>query len=113
MYISSLGLMKHVKKLIVPYELSRTELELLRELSKSAYSISDLARKIGKSPSSAMEAVTRLQVRGFVDFERLGNKKIVKLSEAKHAQLIRELFLTYPHVSWQNVLSFSGIIPLL
>ena len=101
-----------MKKLFEPYELSRTELEIFKELTRSPASISELAERVGKSPPSAMEAVEKLQVKGFADFERHGNKKIVMLSQAKHAQLLRELFLTSPHISWQDLLSFSGILPL-
>lgn len=102
-----------MKKLFEPYELSRTELEIFRELAQSPASISELAGKVGKSPPSAKVAVEKLQSKGFADFERHGNKKIVRLSQAKHAQILRELFLTYPHISWPDLLSFSGILPLL
>src|SRR2546428_30275 len=102
-----------MKKLSEPYGFSRTELEVFKELIPSSASISDLSRRINKSPPTVMVAVETLQEKGLVDFEKKGNRKIIKTSESKHAHLLQELFLEFPHISWQEVLSYSGIIPLL
>ncbi len=102
-----------MKKVAEPYELSRTELEILGVVSQSPGSITELARRIHKSSPVIAESVNSLVSKGLVDEEKERRQRIVKLSETKHAQLLRELLLRYPHVPWQNLLSFSGIIPLL
>jgi predicted transcriptional regulator len=102
-----------MKKVAEPYELSKTELEILSQVSESPGSISELAKRIEKSAPVVTEAVNRLISKGLVDEHKGPNRRTVKLSERKHAQLLRELMLKHPHVPWQNLLSFSGIIPLL
>ena len=102
-----------MKKTFAPYEFSRTELEILKELTQSPASISELAKRIGKSQPTSTAAVEKLQTKGFVATKRVGMRKIVKLSQAKHAHLLRELFLTYPHVPWESILADSQILPLL
>jgi DNA-binding transcriptional ArsR family regulator len=102
-----------MKKPFEPYELSRTEIEILRALALSAASISELAERIGKSPPLAKEAVENLRSKGFTDLERQGKRRVARLSQTKHAQTLRDLFLAYPHISWQDLLSFSGILPIL
>ncbi len=102
-----------MKKVAEPYELSRTELEILSEVSQSPGSIAELARRIHKSSPVIAVSVNALVSKGLVDEEKEGKQRIVKISERKHAQLLRELLLRYPHVPWLDLLSFSGIIPLL
>jgi Mn-dependent DtxR family transcriptional regulator len=96
-----------------PYEFSRTELEILRELTQSSASISELAKRIGKSQPTSTAAIEKLQAKGFVATKRAGMRKIVEISQAKHAQLLKELFLAYPHVPWESILANSQILPLL
>jgi len=102
-----------MKKVAEPYELSRTDWEILGEVSRSPGSISELAERIHKSPPVITESVNRLISKGYLDEEKSLNRRMVKLSERKHAQLLRELLVKYPHVPWEDLLSFSGIIPLL
>ena len=102
-----------MKKVAEPYELSRTDWEILGQVSRSPGSITELAERIDRSPPVVTESVNRLISKGFVDEEKGLNRRIVRLSERKHAQLLRELLLKYPHVPWQDLLSFSGIVPLL
>jgi DNA-binding Lrp family transcriptional regulator len=102
-----------MKKTFAPYEFSRTELEILRGLTQSSASISELANHIGKSQPTATAAVENLQAKGFVATKRVGMRKMVGFSQAKHAQLLKELFLTYPHVPWESILANSQILPLL
>jgi len=102
-----------MKKTFAPYEFSRTELEILRELTRSSASISELANHIGKSQPTATAAVENLQAKGFVTTKRAGMRKMVGFSQAKHAQLLRELILAYPHVPWESILANSQILPLL
>jgi DNA-binding transcriptional ArsR family regulator len=101
-----------VKKLFEPYELSRTELEAFKELTRSPETLSELSRRIEKTPQSVTVAVKALNEKGLVDLEKKGAKKIIEISQSKHAQLLRQLFLDFSHVPWQELLSFSGIIPL-
>jgi DNA-binding transcriptional ArsR family regulator len=102
-----------MKKTFAPYEFSRTELEILRELTRSSASISELANRIGKSQPTATAAVESLQAKGFVTTKRIGMRKMVGFSQAKHAQLLREIILAYPHVPWESILANSQILPLL
>jgi predicted transcriptional regulator len=102
-----------MKKVAEPYELSRTDWEILGQVSNSPGSISELANRIHRSPPVVMKSVNRLISKGFVDEEKGPNRREVKLSERKHAQLLRELLLKYPQVPWEDLLSFSGIIPLV
>jgi biotin operon repressor len=102
-----------MKKTFAPYEFSRTELEILRDLTRSSASISELANHIGKSQPTATAAVENLQAKGFVATERAGMRKVVGLSQAKHAQLLKELFLAHPHLPWESILASSQILPLL
>ena len=102
-----------MKKTFAPYEFSRTELEILKELTQSSASISELAKRIGKSQPTSTAAVEKLQTKGFVATKRAGMRKVVGLSQAKHAQLLKELFLAYPHVPWESILADSQILPLL
>jgi predicted transcriptional regulator len=102
-----------MKKVAEPYELSRTEWEILGQVSSSPGSISDLAERIHRSPPVVMRSVNRLISKGLVDEEKGPNRRMVRLSDTKHAQLLRELLLKYPHIPWRNLLSFAGIIPLV
>jgi DNA-binding MarR family transcriptional regulator len=102
-----------MKKVAEPYELSRTDWDILGEVSRSPGSISELAGRIHKSPPVITESVNRLISKGYLDEDKALNRRVVKLSERKHAQLLRELLMEYPHVPWRDLLSFSGIIPLL
>lgn len=95
------------------YEFSRTELQMLRELARSPASISELAKHIRKSQPTATATIEKLQAKGFVTVERSGMRKLVRLSQAKHAQLLREIMLAYPHVPWQSLLAYSQVFPLL
>ncbi len=72
-----------------------------------------MAKRIGKSQPTATAAVEKLQAKGFVATKRAGMRKMVELSQAKHAQLLKELFLAYPHVPWESILADSQIHPLL
>lgn len=102
-----------MKKTFAPYAFSRTELEILRKLTQSSASISELANHIGKSQPTATAAVENLRAKGFVATKRSGMRKMVGFSQAKHAQLLKELFLAYPHVPWESILANSQILPLL
>jgi len=102
-----------MKKTLAPYEFSKTELQVLKELARSLSSISELAKHIGKSQPTATASVESLQAKGFVTTKRTGMRKIVGFSQAKHAQLLREIVLTYPHVPWESILANSQILPLL
>jgi Mn-dependent DtxR family transcriptional regulator len=102
-----------MKKTFAPYKFSRTELEILKELTQSSASISELAKRIGKSQPTSTAAVENLQAKGFVATRRAGMRKMVEFSQAKHAQLLKELFLAYPHVHWESILADSQILPLL
>jgi predicted transcriptional regulator len=102
-----------MRKTAEPYELSKTELEIIAELTQSPGSLTDLARRVGRSLPVVVGSINRLAARGFIDEEREGKRRIVRISERKHAQLLRELFLRFPHVPWNDLLSFSGIIPLV
>src|SRR6266700_4586386 len=102
-----------MKKVAEPYELSRTDWTILGQVSQSPGSISELAKRIHRSPPVVTESVNRLVSKGFVDEERGHNRRVVRLSDRKHAQILRELLMKYPHVPWEDILSFSGIVPLL
>jgi len=96
-----------------PYEFSRAELEVLRELARSSASITELAQHIRKSQPTVTAIIKRLQSRGFVIVKRSGMRKLVEFSQTKHAQLFREIMLVYPHVPWQSLLAYSQIHSLL
>jgi len=102
-----------MNKPLGPYEFSRTELEILKELAYSSTSISELAKRIRKSQPTVTTAIEKFQARGFVTVERRGMRKLVRVSQAKHAQLLREIMLAHPHVPWHSLLAFSQILPLL
>jgi len=102
-----------MKKTLAPYQLSRTELEVLRELAPSSASVSELAKRVGKSQPTASATVEELEAKGFVAAKRMGMRKTVEFSQAKHAQLLRELILAYPHIPWESILANSRILPLL
>ena len=102
-----------MKKTLAPYEFSKTELQILKELTRSSSSISELAKHIGKSQPTATASVESLQAKGFVTTKRTGMRKIVGFSQARHAQLLREIILTYPHLPWESILANSQILPLL
>ena len=102
-----------MKKAAALYNFSRTELEMLRQLAGSSASISELAKRVGKSQPRATIAVERLQAKGLVTTKRTGMRKVVEFSKAKHAQLLRELMLAESHVPWESLLTESQILPLL
>ena len=102
-----------MNKPLGPYELSRTELIALKEIIQSPISISALARRIRKSQPTATEVVKQLQTGGFVTVERVGMRKLVRMSQAKHAQLLRDMMLANAHVPWESLLAFSQMLPLL
>jgi DNA-binding MarR family transcriptional regulator len=102
-----------MKKPLEPYELTQTELETLKEIVRSPASISELAKRVRTSQPTMTFMIGRLQKKGFVNVERQGMKKIVTLSQSKHAQLFKQILLEYPHVPWESILAFSGTMPLL
>jgi predicted transcriptional regulator len=102
-----------MKKTLSPYAFSKTELRILRELTRSSASISELAKRIGKSQPTVTASVENLQSKEFVTTKRTGMRKMVGFSQAKHAQLLRDLILARPHVPWESILADSQILPLL
>lgn len=112
-YISSSVLCNLMKKTFSPYVFSKTELRILRELTRSSASISELAKRIGKSQPTVTASVDNLQSKGLVTTKRTGMRKMVGFGQAKHAQLLRDLILARPHVPWESILADSQILPLL
>jgi len=102
-----------MKKALSPYVFSKTELRILRELTRSSASISELAKRIGKSQPTVTASVENLQSKGFVTTRRTGMRKMVGFGQAKHAQLFRDLILARSHVPWESILADSQILPLL
>jgi len=102
-----------MKKVAAPYEFSQTELEMLKQLAGFRASISELAKRVGKSQPRVTTAVERLQAKGLVTTKRTGMRKVVEFSQAKHAQLLRELMLAESHIPWESLLADSQILPLL
>jgi len=102
-----------VKKPLGTYELSQTELEIFRELTKSPASISDLANRTRKSQPRVTKAIQRLQAIGLAKSERTGMRKIASISDTKHAYLLKDIMLTHPHIPWELLLKYSQVFPFL
>lgn len=88
--------------------LSRTELELLKQVAESSSSVSELGKRLGKSQPRTSVILKKLQEKGLVNVRRRGMSKLVEFDDTKHAILMRNLLLRYAHIPWENLLSFSS-----
>jgi len=102
-----------MKKPLAAYELSQTELEIFRQLTKSPASISELVNQTRKSQPQVTKGIQRLQAMGLAKLERAGMRKIASISDTKHADLLKDIMLVYPHVPWELLLKYSQVFPFL
>jgi len=91
-----------------PDTLTRTEIELLKRVTESSSSVSELGKRLGKSQPRTSIILKKLQEKGFVALRRKGMSKLVEFDDTKHAILMRNLLLRYNHIPWENLLTSSS-----
>jgi DNA-binding MarR family transcriptional regulator len=88
--------------------LGRSGLKLL-EIMEEGDSVSKISEKLGLSLNGTSKIVKSLKENGFINAERKGKKKIIRLSEAKHAQLFKKITKEYEHIDFAELLSGSAL----
>lgn len=86
------------------YTFSKTELQILRELTKNKQSLSAIKTTLAIKPALLTYNLKKLQQQGLIQTTKQGNQKTIHFSETKHATLLRDLFVTYDYMDWENIL---------
>lgn len=87
-------------------KLTASELKCLRLLATRGHLSASVIRKELRVMSPQVSRVLgSLRENGFIQAEKVGLSKIVSLSEAKHAVLLRRMVLEFEHVPFHDLLS--------
>jgi len=86
------------------YALSKTELQILRELAKSKQSLSAIKITLALKPALLTYNLKKLQQQGLIQTNKQGNQKTICFAETKHASLLKDLLLSYDYMDWENIL---------
>ncbi len=91
------------------YAFNKTEIRLLRELAKGKQSLQHIKKALQIKPAFLSRNLKKLQQKGVVQTAAEGNQKTAYYSETKHASLLRDLFLSYDFMDWENILNGKSI----
>ena len=91
------------------YTFSKSEIRILRELTRGERSLSDIEKSLLIKPSLLSYSLTKLLKKGIIRTTVKGFRKYVHFSDSKHAFLFRDLLMIYDYVDWQNVLTGKAI----
>jgi len=91
------------------YTFSKSELQILRELSKGKQSLPKIRKAISLKPALLSYNLKKLQKKGLTQTTEEGNRKYACFNETSHAELLRDLLIRYDHVDWENILTGKTI----
>jgi DNA-binding transcriptional ArsR family regulator len=91
------------------YAFTKSELQILKELSKGKHDLSSIKEELSMKPSLLSYNLKKLLSKGLITTIGRGHRKQINFSDSKHATLYRNLLLNYDHVDWQNILTGKAI----
>ena len=91
------------------YAFSKSELQILRELSKGKQFLSEIRKSLSLKPALLSYNLKKLKKKGLIQTTEEGNRKYACFSETSHAELLRDLLIRYDHVDWENILTGKTI----
>jgi hypothetical protein len=102
-----------MKRCTPQYTFNKTEIRLLRELTKGKQSLLQIKKGLQLKPALLSRILKKLQQKGFIQTARERHQKAAYFSETKHASLLRDLLLSYDFMDWENILCGNSIEILL
>ena len=102
-----------MKRRAEAHPLTKSEVQLLRELAKDGSTVSELAEKIGKSQPLVTLLWRKLQKKGLATATRKGMTKTIQLNDTKHSILLRDLLVRHSDVPWEKLLANSNLTILI
>lgn len=91
------------------YTFSKSEIRILKELTKGERSLSDIEKSLSIKPPLLSYNLEKLLRKGIIKETAKGFRKYIQFSDSKHASLLRDLLIIYDHVDWQNILPGKAI----
>ncbi len=91
------------------YAFSKSELQILRELSKGKQSLPEIRKSLLLKPALLSYNLKKLQKKVLIQTTEEGNRKYACFSETSHAELLRDLLIRFDHVDWENILTGKTI----
>jgi DNA-binding HxlR family transcriptional regulator len=91
------------------YTFSKSEIRILRELTKGEQSLSDIEKALSIKPPLLSYNMKKLLRKGIIKTTVKGFRKYLHFSDSKHASLFRDLLIIYDYVDWQNILTGKAI----
>ncbi|MCW4018962.1 MAG: ArsR family transcriptional regulator [Candidatus Bathyarchaeota archaeon] len=85
--------------------MSKSEIRILRQLSKGKCSLSEIEKALSLKPALLSQNLKKLLKKGLIQTTGQGNRKFAYFNDTKHALLLRDLLITYDHIDWQNILT--------
>ncbi len=86
------------------FAFSKSELQILRELTKEKLSLPDLRKILSLKSALLSHYLKKLRKKGLVQTTEQGNRKYACFSETKHASLLRDLLVSHDFMDWENIL---------
>ena len=91
------------------YTFSKSEIRILKELTKGERSLSDIEKSLPIKPPLLSYNRKKLLKKGIIKETAKGFRKHVQFSDSKHASLLRDLLIIQDHVDWQNILTGKAV----
>jgi DNA-binding HxlR family transcriptional regulator len=91
------------------YVFSKTEIRILRKLSKGKQSLSEIGKTLALKPAWLSQNLKKLQEKGLTQKIVQGNSKLAYFNDAKHALLLKELLVSYNYIDWENIITGKTI----
>lgn len=89
----------------VEYAFSKSEIRILRQLSKGKHSLSEIEKALSLKPALLSHNLKKLQEKGLIQKTGQWNRKFAYFNDTKHALLFRDLLLSYDYIDWENILT--------
>jgi DNA-binding Lrp family transcriptional regulator len=91
------------------YAFGRSEIQILRELTKGKGSLSEIEKSLSLKPALVSHNLKKLLKKGLILTIREGNRKYAYFNDTKHALLLRDLLISFDYIDWQNILTGKTI----
>jgi DNA-binding HxlR family transcriptional regulator len=91
------------------YAFSKSEIRILRQLSKGKHSLSEIEKALSLKPALLSHNLKKLQEKGLIQKTGQWNRKFAYFNDTKHALLFRDLLLSYDYIDWENILTGKTI----
>ncbi len=91
------------------YAFNKSELQILRELTKGKKSLPEIRKSLTLKPALLSYNLKKLQKKGLIQTTEQGNRKYTCFNETKHASLLRDLLTAYDFIDWENILKGKTI----